>query len=217
MKFFLDTANIDEIKQCDELGLLDGVTTNPSLIAKEAKTKAEIYKIYEKICHICKGRPVSCEVVSVDYEGMIKEANNLLKIAENVCIKLPITENGLKACRELSEKGAPVNMTLCFSPLQALLCAKAGATFVSPFLGRLDDISENGVQLISKIRKIFDNYAFDTEILAASIRHPLHIEQVAEIGADIATIPFKTILQIMKHPLTDSGLEKFLKDYNKIA
>lgn len=217
MKFFLDTANIDEIRQCNELGLLDGVTTNPSLIAKEVKSKTEIYKRYEKICYICGDRPVSCEVISTEYKDMIKEANELSKIAKNVCIKLPITENGLKACRELSEKNILVNMTLCFSPLQALLCAKAGAAFVSPFLGRLDDISENGVQLVSKIRKIFDNYAFDTEILAASIRHPLHVEQVAEIGADVATIPFKTIIQIMKHPLTDSGLEKFLKDYNKLA
>lgn len=217
MNFFIDTANFDEIKECNELGLLDGVTTNPSLIAKEAKSKKEEMDIYAKICDLCKGKPVSCEVSALDYDGMMKQAKELTSIAENVCVKLPITFDGLKACKALTEQGKMTNMTLCFTPMQAVLCAKAGATFVSPFLGRLDDIGNQGIELISKIRQIFNNYAFETAILSASIRSVLHVQQVAEVGSDVATIPYKILKQIVKHPLTDAGIEKFIADYKKIG
>ena len=216
MNFFIDTANFDEIKECNDLGLLDGVTTNPSLIAKEAKNKKEEMDIYAKICDLCKGKPVSCEVSALDYDGMIKQAKELTSIAENVCVKLPITFDGLKACKTLTEQGKMTNMTLCFTPMQAVLCAKAGATFVSPFLGRLDDIGNQGIELIAKIRQIFNNYAFETSILSASIRSVLHVQQVAEVGSDVATIPYKILKQIVKHPLTDAGIEKFIADYKKV-
>ena len=216
MNFFIDTANFDEIKECNDLGLLDGVTTNPSLIAKEAKNKKEEFEIYAKICDLCKGKPVSCEVSALDYDGMIKQAKELTSIAENVCVKLPITFDGLKACKTLTEQGKMTNMTLCFTPMQAVLCAKAGATFVSPFLGRLDDIGNQGIELIAKIRQIFNNYAFETSILSASIRSVLHVQQVAEVGSDVATIPYKILKQIVKHPLTDAGIEKFIADYKKV-
>ena len=216
MNFFIDTANFDEIKECNDLGLLDGVTTNPSLIAKEAKNKKEEMDIYAKICDLCKGKPVSCEVSALDYNGMIKQAKELTSIAENVCVKLPITFDGLKACKTLTDQGKMTNMTLCFTPMQAVLCAKAGATFVSPFLGRLDDIGNQGIELIAKIRQIFNNYAFETSILSASIRSVLHVQQVAEVGSDVATIPYKILKQIVKHPLTDAGIEKFIADYKKV-
>ena len=216
MNFFIDTANFDEIKECNDLGLLDGVTTNPSLIAKEAKNKKEEMDIYAKICDLCKGKPVSCEVSALDYDGMIKQAKELTSIAENVCVKLPITFDGLKACKTLTDQGKMTNMTLCFTPMQAVLCAKAGATFVSPFLGRLDDIGNQGIELIAKIRQIFNNYAFETSILSASIRSVLHVQQVAEVGSDVATIPYKILKQIVKHPLTDAGIEKFIADYKKV-
>lgn len=211
MDLYIDTANLDEIRQAASMGVLDGVTTNPSLIAKEG---ADFHTRMKEICAIMPG-PVSAEVVSTDHDGMIKEANELIKIADNIVIKLPSIVEGLKACRTLSDRGIRVNMTLCFQPLQALLVAKAGAFLVSPFIGRIDDIGEDGMQLIQQIRQIYDNYGFETKVLAASIRHPLHLVQCAMLGADVATVPFKVIEQMMKHPLTDIGLEKFLADWKK--
>lgn len=211
MKFFIDTANIEEIKKASELGVLDGVTTNPSLMARE---KGDPKQILSTICEIVDG-PISAEVISLDYEGMLKEADELSKIHENIVIKLPITEDGLRACKYLESKGTHCNMTLCFSPMQALLVAKAGGTFVSPFIGRLDDISHNGMDLIQQIVQIYDNYGYETQVLAASIRHPLHVVESALVGAHVATIPYKVISQLLKHPLTDIGIEKFLSDWNK--
>ena len=216
MLFFLDSANIEEAKKCDELHLLDGITTNPTLMSKTVQHKDEVYDIYKELCAVCKNRPVSCEIVDADFEGMMKEAEKLVKIADNVCIKLPITVDGLKACHELSKQGIATNMTLCFSPVQALLCAKAGATFVSPFLGRSDDFGGDGVELVSKIRTIFNNYGFETMILAASIRGTNHVEMVAEVGCDVATMSLKTMMQLIKHPATDAGLATFEKDFGKI-
>lgn len=211
MKFFIDTANIEEIKKASELGVLDGVTTNPSLMARE---KGDPKQILSTICEIVDG-PISAEVLSLDYEGMLKEADELSKIHENIVIKLPITEDGLRACKHLESKGTHCNMTLCFSPMQALLVAKAGGTFVSPFIGRLDDVSHNGMDLIQQIVQIYDNYGYETQVLAASIRHPLHVVDSALVGAHVATIPYKVISQLLKHPLTDIGIEKFLSDWNK--
>ncbi len=213
MKFFVDTANVDEIKQAKEMGMADGVTTNPSLVAKENKP---FRPLIEEICSIVEG-PVSVEVVSQDAEGMIKEARELVKIADNVAIKIPMTVEGMKATKVLSDEGIQVNVTLVFSPLQALLAAKAGAAFVSPFVGRLDDIGHNGMQLVDEIIKIYDNYSFATEIIVASVRHPLHVLKAALLGADIATIPFKVIKQLAKHPLTDIGLKRFLDDWQRVA
>lgn len=211
MELYIDTANLDEIAEAASLGVLDGVTTNPSLIAKEG---ADFHDRMGEICKIVQG-PVSAEVVSTEHDGMIAEANDLIKIADNIVIKLPCIPEGLKACKTLSDRGVRTNLTLCFQPLQALLVAKAGAFLVSPFIGRLDDISEDGTALIQQIRQIYDNYGYETKILAASIRHPLHLVQCALIGADVATVPFKVIQQMMKHPLTDSGLERFLADWHK--
>ncbi len=212
MKFFIDTANLDEIKQAAALGLVDGVTTNPSLIAKE---DCEFTERIKQICEIIEG-PVSAEAVSPDAQGMIKEARQLSGIAPNVVIKIPMTTEGLKATKQLAQEGIEVNMTLVFSPLQALLAAKAGARYVSPFIGRLDDISHTGMDLIEDVVQIYENYAFDTEIIVASIRHPLHVLEAAKLGADIATIPFKVIAQLAHHPLTDIGLKKFLADWEKV-
>lgn len=212
MKFFIDTANIDEIREVASWGILDGVTTNPSLIAKEGRVFEEVIK---EISEIVDG-PISAEVISEDHEGMLKEAFELAKIHENIVIKLPMTKEGLKACKALTEKGIKTNVTLIFSANQALLAAKAGATFVSPFLGRLDDIGFDGMDLVRQIADIFMNYDIDTEIIAASVRHPLHVTQVAESGADIATIPYKVFNQMLKHPLTDIGIEKFLKDWEGV-
>jgi len=209
MKFFADTAEISEISELADTGLLDGVTTNPSLIHKSGRNFLEVVK---EIAGVVKG-PVSAEVVALDYDGMMREAAVLRKIAENIAIKVPLTPAGLKACKALSGEGAMVNVTLCFSPAQALLAAKAGAAFISPFIGRLDDISIDGIQLISDIRMIYDNYDFPTEILAASIRHPMHIVESAKIGADVVTAPPKIIWQLFKHPLTDAGIASFLKDW----
>jgi len=209
MKFFADTAEISEISELADTGLLDGVTTNPSLIHKSGRNFLEVVK---EIAGVVKG-PVSAEVVALDYDGMMREAAVLRKIAENIAIKVPLTPAGLKACKALSGEGAMVNVTLCFSPAQALLAAKAGAAFISPFIGRLDDISIDGMQLISDIRMIYDNYDFPTEILAASIRHPMHIVESAKIGADVVTAPPKIIWQLFKHPLTDAGIASFLKDW----
>lgn len=212
MDIYIDTANLDEIRQAADLGVLNGVTTNPSLVAKE---NADFHDRLEDICKIVKG-PVSAEVVSTDHDGMVAEAEELVKIADNIVVKLPSIVEGLKGCKTLSDRGVKVNMTLCFQPLQALLVAKAGAFIVSPFLGRIDDIGGDGMEVVQQIRHIYDNYGFQTKILAASIRHPLHLVQAATIGADIATVPFEVIEKMMNHPLTDVGLEKFLADWNKV-
>jgi transaldolase len=193
------------------MGVLDGVTTNPSLIAKE---KVDYAQRLGEICEVVPG-PVSAEVVATDYAGMLKEGRQHAKIADNIVVKLPCTVDGLKACKALADEGTRVNMTLCFQPLQALMVAKAGAFLVSPFIGRLDDIAEDGMELIQQIRQIYDNYGYETKLLAASIRHPLHFVQCALAGADVATVPFSVIKQVMKHPLTDIGLEKFVADYKK--
>lgn len=211
MKFFADTAEVKDIRELADIGLLDGVTTNPSLIAKSGR---DFKDVIAEICAIVDG-PVSAEVVALDFAGMIREAADLRKIARNVTIKVPLTIDGLKACKALTSEGTMVNVTLCFSANQALLAAKAGATFISPFIGRLDDIHLEGIDLISEIRQIYDNYGFDTEILAASIRTPLHVKQVALIGADVATCPPAVIKSLVKHPLTDKGIELFLADWKK--
>ncbi|MEQ1606710.1 MAG: fructose-6-phosphate aldolase [Pyrinomonadaceae bacterium] len=212
MKFFIDTANLDEIKEANELGLIDGVTTNPSLVAKEGNV--DFKEHIAKICALVKG-DVSAEVTSLDTAGMLAEGRELAKIAPNVVIKVPLTLDGLKACRTFRAEGTKVNVTLCFSAAQALLAAKAGASYISPFIGRIDDIGQNGMQLIEEIVQIYANYQFETEVLAASIRHPMHIVDCALAGADVATIPFKVITQLVKHPLTDKGLEGFLSDWKK--
>ncbi len=212
MKFFIDTANLNEIKEANELGLIDGVTTNPSLVAKEGNV--DFKEHIAKICSIVKG-DVSAEVTAIDTEGMLSEGRELAKIAPNVVIKCPLTLDGLKATRIFREEGTKVNVTLCFSAAQALLAAKAGATYISPFIGRLDDIGQNGMQLIQDIVQIYGNYGYSTEVLAASIRHPMHIVDCALVGADVATIPFKVIKQLAQHPLTDKGLDAFLNDWKK--
>lgn len=211
MKFFIDTANINEIKEANDMGMVDGVTTNPSLIAKEGRDFEEIIK---EICEIVDG-PISAEVVSTDTDGMLEEARKLSKIHNNIVIKIPMLVDGLKATRKLSEEGIKTNVTLVFSPLQALMAAKAGATYVSPFIGRLDDISQEGLLLVEQIVEIYSNYAFDTEIIVASIRNPLHVLESALMGADIATIPFNVLSKLAAHPLTDKGLKAFLDDWNK--
>jgi transaldolase len=209
MKFFIDTANIEEIKKAWELGVINGVTTNPSLISKE---KTEPVALFKEICAIVDG-PISAEVIGTKADEMVKEAEDLAKIHENIVVKIPIIEEGLKAVKRLTAAGIKTNVTLIFSPGQALLAAKAGATYVSPFVGRLDDISHNGLDIVADIQTIYKNYDFDTEIIVASIRNPLHVIEAALIGADIATIPYSVIGQLIKHPLTDIGLEKFLKDW----
>ncbi|MFO8241313.1 MAG: fructose-6-phosphate aldolase [Dissulfuribacterales bacterium] len=212
MKFFIDTANLDEIRKAANLGLADGVTTNPSLIAKENCVFEDRIR---EICSIVDG-PVSAEVISTNFDGMVKEARKLGEIASNVVVKIPMTTDGLRATKKLTGEGIKTNVTLVFSPLQALLTAKAGASYVSPFIGRLDDISHEGMNLVEDIIQIFDNYAFDTEVIVASIRHPIHVLEAAKIGADIATIPYTVIAQLAHHPLTDIGLEKFLADWEKV-
>jgi transaldolase len=209
MKFFADTAEIAEIRELAETGLLDGVTTNPSLVHKSGRQFLDVVK---EIAGVVEG-PVSAEVVALDFDGMMREAEVLRKIADNIAVKVPLTPAGLKACKTLSDDGTMVNVTLCFSASQALLAAKAGATFISPFIGRLDDISTDGMGLIADIRLIYDNYDFPTQILAASVRHPLHVLEAAKIGADVMTAPPKVIWQLFKHPLTDSGIASFLKDW----
>lgn len=212
MKFFIDTANIDEIKKAWELGVIDGVTTNPSLIAKEGKDPVQILKA---ICSIVKG-PVNGEVIGITADVMIREAKELAKIHKNIVIKIPMIEEGLKAVRKLSSMGIKTNVTLIFSANQALLAAKAGAAYVSPFVGRLDDISHHGMDIVEEILDIYENYLFETEVIVASVRNPLHVLDAARMGADIATIPYSVITQLIKHPLTDIGLEKFLKDWEKV-
>lgn len=215
MKFFIDTANLDQIREAQEMGILDGVTTNPSLMAKEGITGTDnIYKHYAKICEIVDG-DVSAEVISTDFDGMVREGEALADIHDQIVIKLPMIKDGVKACKYFSDKGLKTNVTLVFSAGQALLAAKAGATYVSPFIGRLDDISTDGLALISDIRLIYDNYDFETEILAASVRHTMHVIDCAKLGADVMTGPLSSITGLLKHPLTDIGLEKFLADYKK--
>jgi transaldolase len=211
MDLYIDTASMDEIRQAHDMGVLDGVTTNPSLIAKE---KIPYAKRLAEICELVKG-PVSAEVIATEYDAMLTEGRQNAKIAENIVVKLPCTVDGLRACKTLSSEGTRTNMTLCFQPLQAMLVAKAGAFLISPFIGRLDDIAEDGMVLIQQIRQIYDNYALPTKILAASIRHPKHLVECALAGADVATVPFAVIKQMMQHPLTDSGLKKFVEDYKK--
>ena len=215
MKFFIDTANLNEIREANNMGILDGVTTNPSLMAKEGITgERNILQHYIDICNIVDG-PISAEVISTDYDGIVKEGEYLATLHKNIVVKVPMIEDGIKAIKHFSHKGIKTNCTLVFSAGQALLAAKAGATYISPFLGRLDDISTNGIDLIAQIRVIYDNYGFNTQILAASVRHPMHIIQCAEIGADVATVPLKAIKALLNHPLTDSGLAQFLADYAK--
>ena len=210
MKFFVDTAEISEIKELNAYGLIDGVTTNPTLIAKSGR---KFQEVIAEICAEVKG-PVSAEVASTDYESMVREGEILSKIAKNVCIKLPLTMDGIKACRYFSNKGIQTNVTLCFSPAQAILVAKAGATFVSPFVGRLDDIGQDGLNLIGEICEIYNNYEnFKTQVLVASVRNPIHIVESAKLGAHVATIPAKVIKQLAQHPLTDKGIETFIKDW----
>ncbi|OGP95885.1 MAG: fructose-6-phosphate aldolase [Deltaproteobacteria bacterium RBG_16_47_11] len=213
MKFFIDTANPDEIKRAYEMGVIDGVTTNPTLISKEKK---DFESLIEEICKIIKGLPVSLEVLSLNSEGMIEEARRLSKMGENIVVKIPMTTEGLKAIKALVSEGIKTNTTLVFSPTQALLAAKAGTTYVSPFIGRLDDISQTGMELIEQIVTIFSNYNFESQVIVASIRHPIHVLEAALIGADVATIPYKVIEQLVKHPLTDIGIERFLADWKKV-
>lgn len=212
MKFFIDTANINEIRKAKDWGLVDGVTTNPSLIAKEGK---DFKKIIREICEIVDG-PINAEAISQNFKGMVSEGEELSKIHKNIVIKIPMTTEGLKATKILTDKDIRVNMTLVFSPVQALLAAKAGATFVSPFVGRIDDISHIGMEIVEQIATIYNNYAIDTEIIVASVRHPLHVLEAALIGADISTIPFSVMEQLARHPLTDIGIDKFLKDWEKV-
>lgn len=213
MKFFIDTANVSEIREAVSLGLVDGVTTNPSLVSKENR---EFRELVREICTLVDG-PVSAEVISLDAEGMIKEARELSSIHKNIIIKIPMLPEGLKAVRRLTQENIRTNVTLVFSPSQALLAAKAGASYVSPFVGRLDDVSYVGMDLIGQIRTIFDNYGFTTEIIVASVRNPLHVVDAAMMGADVATIPYKVLLQLAHHPLTDIGIKKFMEDWQKVS
>ncbi|MFL6231292.1 MAG: fructose-6-phosphate aldolase [Pyrinomonadaceae bacterium] len=212
MKFFIDTASLNEIREASDMGLVDGVTTNPSLVAKEGNVDFKSH--IAAICEIVKG-PVSAEVTSLDFDGMMREGREYAKIAPNVVVKCPLTTDGLKATRALTDEGTGVNVTLCFSPAQAILAAKAGAAFISPFVGRLDDIATDGMQLISEIVEIYANYDWPTEVLVASIRHPMHVVEAARLGAHVGTMPFKVMQQLVKHPLTDKGLEQFLADWKK--
>ncbi len=212
MKFFVDSANVEEIKEAVSLGVVDGVTTNPTLLAKEKGSPEEIFK---QICEVVDG-PVNAEVVSLDWEGIVQEGRELAKIHPNIVVKIPMTKDGLKAVKVFAQEGIKTNVTLIFSPVQALLAARAGATYVCPFVGRLDDIGQNGMDVIAQIKQMFDNYMIDTEIIVASIRHPMHVVESALIGADIATIPFSVIEKLIKHPLTDIGIERFLADWEKV-
>ena len=212
MKFFIDTADVREIREANELGLVDGVTTNPSLIAKSGRRFEEVIK---EITGIVDG-PISAEVISLEHDGMIAEATELVKIHANIVIKLPMTPEGLKATKTLTARGIKTNVTLIFTPMQALLAAKAGATYVSPFVGRLDDISQDGMGIIEEIRTIFDNYGYEAQIIVASIRNPIHVLNSALLGADVCTIPYSVMLQLAKHPLTDAGIKKFLEDWEKV-
>ena len=210
MKFFIDTANLDDIREANDMGVLDGVTTNPSLVKKEGDI--DFHDHVRTICEMVDG-DVSAEVTATDFDGMMEEAHTLAQVHDKVVVKIPLIKDGIKALRALSDDAIRTNCTLCFSPSQAVLAAKAGATYISPFIGRIDDISSNGMQLIEEIVTIYDNYGFDTEVLAASIRHPMHVKQSALAGADVATMPFETIMKLLNHPLTDKGLQRFLDDW----
>lgn len=211
MEFFLDTGIVDEIREAVKWGIIDGVTTNPSLIAKSGRSQKDVIS---EICEIVDG-PISAEVISTDFDGMVKEGKELAQIHPNVVVKLPLTENGISACKILSDLKIKTNITLCFSPNQALLAAKNGATYISPFIGRLDDLGQDGMGLIEEIKTIYDNYGFQTKILAASVRHSMHVRDAALVGADVATMPYKTMKALFSHPLTDKGLDQFLKDHKK--
>ena len=213
MKFFIDTANTGEIRKAYEMGVIDGVTTNPTLISKENK---DFESLINEICEIIQGLPISLEVLSLKSEGMIEEARKLTKMGENIVVKIPMTTEGLKAIKVLVSEGIKTNTTLVFSPTQALLAAKTGTTYVSPFIGRLDDISQRGMDLVEQIVTIFNNYGFESEVIVSSIRHPIHVLEAALIGADVATIPYKVIEQLVHHPLTDIGIEQFLADWKKV-
>ncbi len=213
MKFFIDTANPQEIKKAYEMGIIDGVTTNPTLISKENK---DFKSLIREICEIINGLPISLEAISLDANGMIDEAKKLVKMGENIVVKIPMTEEGLKAIKVLVSEGIKTNTTLVFSATQALLAAKAGSTYISPFIGRLDDISQRGMDLIEEIITIFNNYDFESQVIVSSIRHPIHVLEAALIGADVATIPFKVLEQLIHHPLTDIGIERFLSDWKKV-
>ncbi|NQS99697.1 MAG: fructose-6-phosphate aldolase [Candidatus Omnitrophica bacterium] len=213
MKFFIDTANIEQIKEAASWGILDGVTTNPTLVAREKKNFIDLVKEIHKIVD----GPISAEVLSLEADGMVEEARRLAKLGKNITIKVPLTQEGLKAVKILSAENIMTNVTLCFSPAQALLAAKAGATFISPFIGRLDDISQQGMKLVRDIKQIYNNYSYQTQIIVASIRHPLHVVEAAKIGADIATVPFNVLEKLIKHPLTDIGIERFLQDWQKLS
>jgi transaldolase len=215
MKFFLDSADLTEIRRAMAAGLIDGITTNPSLLAKVAGAEHEPRDLLREIAGLVPG-PISAEVVALEKEGMLREGRELAKIADNIVVKVPLTEDGLGACRQFRSEGIGVNVTLCFSPAQALLAAKAGASYISPFVGRLDDVSQDGMELISQIVQIYSNYDFRTEVLVASVRHPLHVVQAALLGADVATVPAKVLHQLMHHPLTDKGIEGFLADWSKL-
>jgi transaldolase len=213
MKFFIDTANPDEIRKAHEMGVIDGVTTNPSLISKENR---DFESLIKEICEIIQGLPISVEVLSLNFEGMVEEARSLARMGENIVVKIPMASEGLKAIKVLISEGIKTNTTLVFSPTQALLAAKAGSTYVSPFIGRLDDISQTGMELVEQIVAIFDNYGFASEVIVSSIRHPIHVLEAALIGAGVATIPYKVIEQLVRHPLTDIGIERFLADWKKV-
>ena len=215
MKFFLDTADLTEIRRAASAGMIDGITTNPSLLAKAAGSDHEPREILKEICGVVPG-PISAEVVGLAYDDMMREGKELAKLAGNIVVKVPLTEDGLRACRSFTSEGIKVNVTLCFSPTQALIAAKAGATYISPFVGRLDDISQNGMQLIEQIVQIYQNYDFETEVLVASVRHPNHIVEAALIGAHVATMPLKVLEMLIKHPLTDKGIQGFLADWEKL-
>jgi transaldolase len=215
MKFFLDTADLAEIRRASDAGMIDGITTNPSLLAKAAGADHEPRDILKEICDVVNG-PISAEVVALKYDDMVREGKELAKLADNIVVKVPLTEDGLHACRSFRSEGIKVNVTLCFSPTQALMAAKAGATYISPFVGRLDDISQNGMLLIEQIVQIYQNYDFETEVLVASVRHPNHVVEAALMGAHVATMPFKVLDMLIKHPLTDKGIQGFLADWEKL-
>jgi transaldolase len=215
MKIFLDTADLTEIRRAAEAGLIDGITTNPSLLMQAAGKEGTPREILAEICRVVDG-PISAEVVATDADQMLREGRELAKIADNIVVKVPLIESGLRACRHFHAEGIPVNVTLCFSPTQALLAAKAGASFISPFVGRLDDISGSGMELIEQIVQIYDNYEFETEVLVASVRHPQHVVEAALLGADVVTLPSKVLYQLLQHPLTDKGLDAFLSDWAKL-
>lgn len=215
MKFFLDSADLSEVRRAMDAGLIDGMTTNPSLLAKAAGANGNPREILREICQLCPG-PISAEVVATDKDEMLREGRDLAKMADNIVIKVPLTEDGLRACRAFRAEGIKVNVTLCFSPAQALLAAKAGASYISPFVGRLDDVGSDGMDLIQRVVQIYENYDFETEVLVASIRHPMHVVEAALMGAHVGTMPLKVLLSLLQHPLTDKGLDAFIADWQKL-